>query len=116
MTAMTLLEASKLEGGDVYRAGVIELYAGSSAILQELPFTAIRGNAYTYNREAKYPGVGFRGVNEAYTASNGVLNPITESLVIAGGDLDVDKFIVTTQGVESRTTHEAMKIRALSLA
>jgi hypothetical protein len=114
--ALTLLEAAKLETGDVYRAGVIELYAGSSDILMNLPFDDIPGNAMKYNREASLPGVGFRGVNESYTPSTGILNPLTESLVIAGGDLDVDKFIVDTMGANQRTTQEAMKVRALSLA
>jgi hypothetical protein len=114
--ALTLLEAAKLETGNAYKSGVIELYAGSSEILSNLPFQNITGNALSYTREESLPGVGFRGVNESYTASTGVLNPLTESLVIAGGDLDVDKFIVDTMGVQQRTVHEQMKIRALSLA
>ena len=114
--ALTLLEAAKLETGNAYKSGVIELYAGSSEILSNLPFQNITGNALSYTREESLPGVGFRGVNESFTASTGVLNPLTESLVIAGGDLDVDKFIVDTMGVQQRTTHEQMKIRALSLA
>lgn len=116
MSALTLVEAAKLETGDVVRQAIIELYAGSSDILTNLPILSIPGNAYTYTRESALPGIGFRGVNEAYTASNGVLNPITESLCIAGGDLDVDKFIVTTMGMGVRSTHEAMKVRALGLA
>lgn len=114
--ALTLVEAAKLETGDAYRSAVIELYAGSSSVLANLPFNTIAGNALKYNREAALPGVGFRGVNEGYTASTGVLNPMTEALVIAGGDLDVDKFIVDTMGASQRSTHEAMKIRSLSLA
>lgn len=114
--ALTLLEAAKLESGDVLRSAIIELYAGSSSILSALPFQSITGNALKYNREEALPGVGFRGVNEAYTASTGVLNPLTEALVIAGGDLDVDKFILDTMGQNQRSTHEAMKVRALSLA
>lgn len=114
--ALTLLEAAKLESGDVLRSAIIELYAGSSSILSALPFQSITGNALKYNREEALPGVGFRGVNEAYTASTGVLNPLTEALVIAGGDLDVDKFIIDTMGNNQRSTHEAMKVRALSLA
>ena len=114
--ALTLLEAAKLESGDVLRSAIIELYAGSSSILSALPFQSITGNALKYNREEALPGVGFRGVNEAYTASTGVLNPLTEALVIAGGDLDVDKFIIDTMGANQRSTHEAMKVRALSLA
>lgn len=114
--ALTLVEAAKLETGDVVRQAIIELYAGSSDILMALPFEGIQGNAMKYNREDSLPGVGFRGVNESYTPSTGVLNPLTESLVIAGGDLDVDKFIVDTMGEAQRSTHEAMKVRALALA
>lgn len=114
--ALTLVEAAKLERGDVVRQSIIELYAGSSDILTNLPFTSISGNALKYNREATLPGVGFRGVNEGYTASTGILNPVTEALVIAGGDLDVDKFIIDTMGANQRAVHEAMKVRALGLA
>ncbi len=116
VTGLTLLEAAKLETGDVYRSGVIELYAGSSSILMNLPFQDIAGNAYKYNREASLPGVGFRGVNESYTPSTGILNPLMEPLVIAGGDLDVDSFIIKTMGANQRTIHESMKIRALGLS
>jgi hypothetical protein len=113
---LTLLEAAKLNPGDVIKNSIIELYAGSSDILMNLPFESINGNAMKYNREGALPGVGFRGVNEAYTASTGVLNPLIEALVIAGGDLDVDKFIIDTMGGNQRAVHEAMKVRALSLA
>jgi hypothetical protein len=112
---LTLIEAAKLSK-DAYKSGIIEMYAGSSAVLRILPFELIAGNALKYNRESSLPGVGFRGVNEGYTASTGVLNPMTESLVIAGGDLDVDKFIVDTMGADQRSVHEAMKARSLSLA
>jgi hypothetical protein len=115
-TGLTLLEAAKLETGDEIRKAVIELYAGSSDILANMPFQDIQGNALRYNREANYPGVGFRGVNEGYTESTGILNPLVESLVIAGGDLDVDKFIMDTMGADIRATHEAMKVRALALS
>jgi len=114
--ALTLLEAAKLNSGEVVKNAIIELYAGSSDILMNLPFENIDGNALKYNRETSLPGVGFRGVNEAYTPSTGILNPLTEALVIAGGDLDVDKFIVDTQGAGQRAVHEAMKVRALSLS
>jgi hypothetical protein len=114
--ALTLIEAAKKESGNVLRSAIIELYAGSSDILRVLPWVNISGNALKYNREGNLPGVGFRGVNEAFSASTGVLNPITEPLVIAGGDLDVDRFIIQTMGMGQRAMHEAMKVRALALA
>lgn len=113
---LTLIEAAKLETGDVVRQAIIELYAGSSDVLRVLPWTNISGNALKYNRESNLPGVGFRGVNEAFLSSTGVLNPITEPLVIAGGDLDVDRFIIKTMGASQRSLHEAMKIRSLGLS
>ena len=111
---LTLAEAAKLETGDEHRRAVIELFAQSTPLLGVLPFQDITGNALNYNREEALPGIGFRGVNEAFTESTGVLNPQTEALVIAGGDLDVDRFIVNTMGAGQRAVHEAMKVKALA--
>lgn len=113
--AVTLVEAAKQSQNPIQSA-IIEMYARSSDILAVLPFVTIRGNALRYNREETLPGIGFRGVNEAYPESTGILNPVTEPLVIAGGDLDVDKFIVTTMGVSQRSVQEAMKVKSLALA
>jgi len=113
--ALTLVEAAKLYAGDPLRSAVIEIYARNSDVLRTLPFDNIEGSAMRYNREQTLPGIAFRGVNEAYTESTGILNPVTEPLVIAGGDLDVDKFITDTMGSSQRSTHEAMKIKALAL-
>lgn len=112
--ALTLVEAAKINSGDVVRSAIIEMFARESDILQVLPFEDISGNALKYNRESSLPGIAFRGVNEAFSESTGVLNPITEALVIAGGDLDVDRFIVKTQGAGVRATHEQMKVKALA--
>jgi len=114
--ALTILEASKLNEGDTYLSGVIDKFAQSSDILLNLPFMDISGNALKYNIEETLPGIGFRGVNGSYTESTGIINPQTENLSIAGGDLDVDKFIVDTMGAEQRSVQEAMKIKALALA
>lgn len=112
--ALTLVEAAKLETNNAVRSAVIEMFAQASDILMALPFDDILGNALKYNRESALPGVAFRGVNESYTESTGVINPITEALYICGGDLDVDRFIIKTQGEGVRSTHEAMKIKSLA--
>ena len=114
--ALTLIEANKLNDGSVYQNTIVELYSGSSDVMRVLPFKTIMGGTYGYSTEESLPGIGFRGVNEAYTPSTGVLNPRVESLTIAGGDLDVDKFIIQTRGEEERSVQEAMKVRALGLA
>lgn len=113
--ALTLVEAAKRSQNPIQSA-VIEMYARQSDILMNLPFATIQGNALKYNREETLPGIGFRGVNEGYTESTGILNPITEPLVIAGGDLDVDMFILRTMGMDQRGIQEAMKVKSLSLA
>ena len=116
--ALTLVEAAKVAMGrdEALKATVMELYARSSDILQFLPFESITGNALTFNREKTLPSAGFRGVNEAYDEGTGQVDKITESLAIAGGDLDVDVMLVKTGSADQRGAQEAMKIKALSLA
>ncbi|MEH1808514.1 major capsid protein [Nostoc sp.] len=111
---MTLVEAAKL-APSIQAGSIIEEYARTSDILRVLPFENHDGTGIHYNREDELPGVGFRGINEGYTESVGVINPQSEAFRIAGGDLDVDKFFIDTQGEEIRTTHEMMKVAALSL-
>ena len=112
--ALTLIEASKLMRGDDLRATIIEIFAAQTDILKNIPFVDIQGNALRYNVENTLPGVAFRGINEAYTESVGVINPQTEALTIAGGDLDVDKFLLKTMGQNQRSAQESMKLKALS--
>ncbi len=116
--ALTLLEAAKLmlNRGEVQRSAIVETYPRSSDILRVLPFRDIPGNAYAYNQEQTLPGIGFRGINGSYMASTGVINPEVEPLVIAGGDLSVDPFIIKTGGAGARETHKIMKTKALALA
>lgn len=113
--ALTLLEASKLVSGEVKRSAVIEMFAINSDIMRILPWEDIPGDAISYNVEGKLPGVAFRGFNEGFDESTGIINPETERLRIAGGDLDVDRAIVQTRGEGVRSRHESMKVKALSL-
>lgn len=112
--ALSLVEYAK-QSQDELRKGVIELFAKSSVVLDALKFTDIAGTALAYNQEKTLPGIGFRGINEAYTESTGVLNPQVEKLKILGGDLDTDRFLIKTMGESRRSTDMAMKIKALSL-
>jgi len=91
---LTLVEASKLNDGDIKRAGVIQMFAENSDLLRVMPFEDIPGGSLSYNQEGKLPGVAFRGFNEAFDESVGIVNPQVEVLRIAGGDLDVDRAIV----------------------
>lgn len=112
---ITLLEAAKINPGEVLRNTIIEHFARSSDLLRVLPFIDVQGGAYVYNLEGSLPGVAFRGVNEGYTASAGILNPQTERLRIGGGELKVDNAIVKMHGSEVRSQHELRQVKALSL-
>jgi hypothetical protein len=111
---LSLLEASKTVG-DTYKAGVMAKFAETSDILRVLMFESIPGDALKYNVEETLPGIAFRGINESFTESTGIINPKIEALVIGGGDLDVDTSIIKTRGAVQRTIQEGMKIKALSL-
>jgi hypothetical protein len=116
MAALTLIEAAKLyiQNGEDVRGAVVQMFGESNNVMRYLPFTDINGNALNYAQEGTLPGVAFRGVNESFTPSTGVINPIVEPLRIAGGEVDVDTFIIDTMGMEARSTHEAMKIKAIT--
>lgn len=116
--ALTLVEAAKIALGrdEILKATIMELYAMNSDIVAALPFEDITGNAISFNREQALPSVGFRGINEGYAEGTGKVDKVTEALTIAGGDLDVDTFLVKTGGMDQRSTQEAMKVKALSLS
>jgi hypothetical protein len=112
---MTLMEYAKGAGLNTKRGTIIELFAKESPILNAMTFETIQGSGVDYDQEAALPGVAFRGINEEYTASAGVINPMHDPLKIAGGTLDVDSALIKMFGEGVRAKHEAMKIKALSL-
>ena len=113
---ITLLEAAKLVQDPLAR-GVIEIFPNVSPVLERLPFFNVNGQAYKYNREETLPGIAFRGINESYTESTGVVNPAIEALYILGGISQVDRALVKTQGnVNSlRAIYDSMKAKATAL-
>lgn len=109
-----LIEMAKTYRDPVAR-GVVRFFAQNSPILQRMPFEDIIGGGLPYLVEETLPGIGFRGVNEEWDQSIGVVNPEFEPLVIAGGELDFDNHILRTQGEGRRGTETANKVRAMSL-
>ncbi|MBG0789651.1 MAG: phage major capsid protein [Desulfovibrionaceae bacterium] len=114
--SITLLEAAKLVQNPLMR-GVIEIFPRTSPVLERLPFFPVNGQAYVYNQEETLPGVAFRGINESYTESTGVVNPQTERLYVLGGLSAVDRALVKTQGNVNnlRATYDGMKAKAVAL-
>jgi hypothetical protein len=102
---------------DPLKRGVIEIFPRVSPVLERLPFFGVNGQAYVYNQEETLPGVAFRGINESYTESTGVVNPQVERLFVLGGTSKVDRALVKTQGNVNnlRATYDGMKAKAVSL-
>lgn len=113
---LTLIEQAKIVQDPLAR-GVIEEFPRNSAVLERLPFMNVSSDSYKYNREASLPGVAFRGINETYVESTGVLNPVVESLSVMGGFSDVDRALVKTQGNlnDIRAIHDGLKAKAAAL-
>jgi hypothetical protein len=113
--AVTLAQAALLSQNNLQR-GVLEVFVRESVVLDRLPLMDIEGNAYAYDEEGALPGVEFRAVNAAYSEATGTVNQKTESLVILGGDADVDTFIQATRSNlnDQLAIQTALKVKAAS--
>lgn len=114
MPAITLNEYAKSDGLTPLEKAVIELYAESSDILAALPWKTTNG-PYQYSLEASLPGIAFRGVNESYVSDFSVENPQVEQLFIAGGEAEVDNFLLRRDAAR-RGREEGRKIKSMARA
>ena len=112
---LTLDQAHKLST-DTLQSGVVETFAQTSPVLEMLPFMTVAGNSYQYNVEDALPDVAFRDVNKGYEPSAGTVSQKQESLVLLGGDVDVDRFIAQTLGNinNQRAIQTNMKVKSLA--
>ncbi len=112
--SFTLTEASKY-GDDVKRDGIVRIISETSPMFDKLTFKSIKGNAYRYNIEQSLPSVAFRGINESYTDNTGVINPAVENLVILGGEVKIDRFLINAMGNlnDMKAAQYNMKARAM---
>jgi len=93
---MLQLIDAKILSKDMLQSGIVDTIIRESSVLSVLPFQTIEGNAYTYTVEKALPTVAFRAVNEAYTSSEAQFEQRSENLVILGGDVEMDRFIIQT--------------------
>lgn len=93
--ALTLAEAQR-RSNNVLERGVYEVLINSGEVLPFLPFTEFNGTTYDYLRESTLPSVSWRSVNGAWTSSESVSTPVSTSLKILGGDIDLDRFLLKT--------------------
>jgi len=114
--ALTLPETARNLSTDTLQRGVIEIFASTSPVLELLPFMEIAGNSYKYNQEGTLPNVNFRDIGQGYEPSSGTVVQKSESLMILGGDVDVDKFIAQTLGNvnNQRAVQTSLKSKAIA--
>ncbi|WP_027186726.1 major capsid protein [Desulfovibrio cuneatus] len=80
------------------QAGVVQVFAETSPVIQYMPFMDVAGNAYSFNREQALPGVSFREINEVFPVTTGAVQNVTENLKVFGGSAKVDRALVRSQG------------------
>ena len=90
-------EAEKLSTDSLER-GVIEEVIERDDVFALLPFTSLNNKSYTYLREDTIAEGSFLGVNEDVPESTSTFTEHTSTLKILAGDVDIDKFLITTMG------------------
>lgn len=121
MCAVTLGQA-KLNVQDDLQAGIIDEFAKSSYILNNIPFADVvsptGGGAtltYAYTRQITQPTAAFRKVNAEYTPQEVTKQRYTTDLKVFGGAFEVDRIIAGMGGIVDEVSWQAQqKVKAAS--
>ena len=119
--AVTLGQA-KLNVQDDLQAGIIDEFAKSSYILNNIPFADVvsptGGGAtltYAYTRQITQPTAAFRKVNAEYTPQEVTKQRYTTDLKVFGGAFEVDRIIAGMGGIVDEVSWQAQqKVKAAS--
>lgn len=96
--ALLRVEAEKLSNNDLV-AGIIEEIIDKDDLFALLPFVKTEGKAYVYNRENTISEGDFLDpVSDTVNEGAATFSEITAKLRVLAGDVDVDKFLMTTMG------------------
>ena len=119
--AVTLAQA-KLNVTDDLQAGIIDEFAKSSFILNNIPFhdcvSPVGGGAtltYGYTRLITQPTADFRAINSEYTPHEVQKQRYTTDLKVFGGAYEVDRIIADMGGIVDEVALQAsQKVKAAS--
>jgi hypothetical protein len=119
--AVTLAQA-KLNVTDDIQLGIIDEFAKSSFILNNIPFddcvSPVGGGAtltYGYTRLITQPTADFRPVNSEYTPSEVQKQRYTTDLKVFGGAYEIDRIIAGMGGIADEVAlQSAQKVKAAS--
>lgn len=119
--AVTLTQA-KLNVTDDLQRGIIDEFAKSSFILNNIPFhdcvSPVGGGAtltYGYTRLVTQPTADFRAINSEYTPHEVQKQRYTTDLKVFGGSYEVDRIIANMGGIADEVALQAsQKVKAAS--
>lgn len=90
-------EAEKLSN-DTLISGIITEIIDRDDLFAVLPFTRVNSKAYVYNRENTLASASWLDPNDTVTESASTFTEVVAKLRILIGDVDVDKFLMSTMG------------------
>lgn len=119
--AVTLAQA-RLNVTDDLQAGIIDEFAKSSYILNNIPFadvvSPVGGGAtltYAYTRQITQPTADFRKINAEYTTHEVQKQRYTTDLKVFGGAFEIDRVIAGMGGIVDEVAWQsAQKVKAAS--
>ena len=119
--AVTLAQA-KLNVTDDLQAGIIDEFAKSSFILNNITFhdcvSPVGGGAtpsYSYTRLITQPNADFRAINSEYTPSEVTKQRYTTEPKVFGGSYEIDRIIAGMGGIADEVALQAsQKVKAVS--
>lgn len=89
-------ESEKLSNNQLI-AGVIDEIIDRDDLFSILPFAQVNGKAYVYNRENTLGGANWLDPNDTISESAADFAEVVAKLRILAGDVDIDKFLQSTQ-------------------
>ena len=96
--AYTLADYSRL--ADSYlKKGVVDIFRRESFAMDVLSWEDSDTLSIQAMRTKELPDVGFRKINEPFSASKGTVEPIQERVFDMGGSVDVDKLLVKAKSI-----------------
>ena len=119
--AVTLAQA-KLNVQDDLQLGIIDEFAKSSFIMNNIPFddcmSPTGGGAtltYSYTRQVTQPTAGFRKINSEFTTHEVDKQRYSTDLKVFGGAFEIDRIIAGVGGIVNEVTWQAeQKVKATS--
>ena len=90
------VEADKLSNNQLI-SGVIDEIIDRDDMFAVLPFVGVNGKAYVYNRENALATADFLDPNDTVNEGASTFTEVVTKLRILAGDVDVDKFLQSTE-------------------